>query len=62
MRYTHIGYEQTRQTAEALSRALERRGEFPSQDCVSSGGVFEAAESEQMVALSARVLFSKNKK
>jgi site-specific recombinase XerD len=23
VRYTHVGYEQTRQTAEALSRALE---------------------------------------
>ena len=25
MRYTHVGYEQTRKTAEALSRALERK-------------------------------------
>ena len=26
VRYTHVGYEQTRQTAEALSQALERPG------------------------------------
>ena len=40
---------------------VKARGSFLRR-IVSSGGVFEAAESEQVVALSARVLFSKKEK
>ena len=44
VRYTHVGYEQTRQTAEALSQVWSY-GDFPSQEFGYALGPRERSES-----------------
>jgi integrase len=52
VRYTHVGYEQTRQTPEALSQALEKHSSDPMQthSCGHRGDAIATARTHRAIA------------